>query len=319
MPNDRSGQSPSRGVETAGSRAGRVPWVAVLLFGVAVGSVAIQANDHRRTPPADVLADAAEVIRREADDTTIVLTRPWWYNDGRIGLHGVTIHPGRPLDPLELHAWSHVVVATPPAWIRQVRRELEGWTGQPELLFDHRRYRVERRAVQLEQTVHWDALLSLGEAAIERRPADGGRSIPCTLRRGREWHCGRIDPWVHVADTWREVEDLQTQWCIALAVPHHQETMVLRWDDVPLGAHLRVRAGHDVHATRSHRGGPVDMRVFVDDALLWSRRFPPREQPWLLEDVALPPEQTTGQIRVELHTEDALDRFFCFRLLSFTR
>ncbi|TVR03231.1 MAG: hypothetical protein EA398_05610 [Deltaproteobacteria bacterium] len=283
---------------------------AVLLTG-------LQLSDRMRMPAREALLEASRHLQEAAGEDSLILVRPPWFNEGRIGLEGLHLHPATPLDPLELHPFREVFVAQGRGRRSALEVELAAVLEEEGPLFESPRWRVKRYRTALPWLVHWDSLAALQDATI-RRHAEGAAGVSCRLGHGRSIHCGRVDPWVYAADTWREMEDLRPQWCIGLAVPHDQERMTFEWDEVPLGSQLRIRAGNDVHATRSPRGADVTMTVSLDDTVVWERAFPPREEPYLLEDIEVPGGSDAARLGVSLHTEDALDRFFCFRVFSYT-
>jgi len=298
---------------TSPSRAQRVAGIVglVVLVLAAGVSVFVQTWDARRMPSADVARAANAVIADGFRDGDVVRAEPWWFDDARLGLPGVPFLMSRDIDPWDLPLHTRLWITAPRTHDDEADRAIAAIEA-PETAYDERGWRVVVGPVATDDVVHADAWRDLDDAVVTRVGANG-RERRCDTWLQSAWHCGRFDQYLYVGRADRELDDSYQRCVSANALPDGDRWRI-EWADVPLGEQLRLRAANTMWAVRHTRGAPVHFRLSLDGTIVAERAFEIDELPE--HEVTFDTAGRTGSVgdvQVEIHTEDHLDRYFCFR------
>lgn len=282
----------------------------VALLATAAWSITVQQADARRLPSPAATAAAVAFVAADLQPGDAVRAAPVWFDSARVGLPAAHHLIARELDPWDRFRFERL-------WLVAVdgrEREIEAaraWAPTLETVFAGDGVAVLRGAVAQTESVAWDAWVDFESARIEQVAPDG-TATPCSTARGRERHCGRIDPWIYVAQSTREVDDRYRD-CIEVNVAPDARVWRLGWTDLPRDGILRVRAGNTLLATRSDRGAPVHMRVRIDGDVVFESQTPIHDNQYPEWAAPVPEGDAPMNLEFEFEAADHFDRFFCFR------
>lgn len=293
------------------SRAGRIiaTTLAVVLAGLAVWSVAAQRADETAMPTPEALASAREAILPNLEQGDIIRAYPWWYDDSRIGFDGVPFLMSRDIDRYWLSSYERMWVVYPPRYESNASEAIDV-LEDIETLVETDEYIVRVGSLSLGESVLWDAREELHDARVAQVAPDG-HSTRCTRWRDETWGCGRIDPWVNVSRSLREMDDSYRQ-CVYAGPPPDQKRWQVTWDNVTLGNVLRARAGNTMYSARHLRGGTVHFRLLLGDQVISERSFAPDEigYPEFVVDTSSRAGDV-GSVTIEVWADEHWDRYFC--------
>lgn len=136
---------------------------------------------------------------------------------------------------------------------------------------------------------------------------------PCTAwdEANQRWRCPNTADEFQPAASTQELGD-EVHDCIWATPPGKNKTLRFSFNEVPLGAKLRLRAGLTLRAAR--RGGePVTWRARIDDKTLINEQLPLKHTEWKpyeLDTAAWANQRKTLIIEIDAKHDDK--RFFCF-------
>jgi hypothetical protein len=186
----------------------------------------------------------------------------------------------------------------------QVAAGSVGHDGRPAILLDG--YRDLHSATVFRANVIEPA------DQVENEFFDEASTVCSSWLDESQWHCGRRDDFVHVAQVSREMDD-QVRNCIYANPPGGQTRWRIEWPAVDGATQLRLRAGNTLWAQRHHRGSAVHIRALVNEVEVTSMTFEPDASGYPESVVDLAETGSSAALRVEIWADDPLDRFFCFR------
>lgn len=288
--------------------------LAALLF-LSVAALAIQQHDWTRMPKPEDAAEAAGLVRASFEQGDVVRVYPWWYDDSRVGLGPLPVLPGRELDDYDRHRFQRLWLLVPDSHAEQAL-DAAPWLEDTSEVARFGSIGVFRGNIRHDDHVAWDAFTEFEAAEVSRAARDGSDEQRCDVRRRSERHCSRIDPWIYVFAATREVDDTYRD-CVQVNVAPGDERWILRWSEVPRAARMRIRSGNTLLATRSERGAPVHMRVYVDDVEVAASVTQIHAGDYPELDIEMPQAAEPAHVRVEVEADDHFDRFFCFRAQTY--
>lgn len=288
--------------------------LAALLF-LSVAALAIQQHDWTRMPRPEDAAAAAAFVRDAYTEGDVVRVYPWWYDDSRVGLGPLPVLPGREIDEYDRHRFTRMWLLVPDSHSEQAA-DATPWLRDPSEVARYGSIGVITGDIVQTDRVAWDAFTGFEDAEVSRANRDGSNEILCDTRRGTERHCQRIDPWIYVFAATREVDDTYRD-CVQVNVAPAEERWIIRYNDVPRAQRLRIRSGNTLLATRSERGAPVHMRVYVDDVEVAASVTQIHAGDYPEINIEMPQAAEPARVRFEVEADDHFDRFFCFRAQTY--
>lgn len=118
----------------------------------------------------------------------------------------------------------------------------------------------------------YDFRASLAEARVEVRAAQGSVRAACDQAIARGWQCRGRPEWQRAERKWQLVSE-NGQDAIWAHPPPRGERLVFRYEQVPLGDSLWLRAGHTRRGAERAKA-PVTLEVWVDGAQVASFLHP---------------------------------------------
>lgn len=275
---------------------------------VAIGALWIQHHDFHRMPDADEIARLNRQVAEAMEPGDFGRTEPVWFDGARVGLDGLPFFLGYEPDDWDRHRVNRLWLLLARADRARGLARWATWLRSPETIGATDRYEVIRSEVDDPDGVVWDALDEVASATVSLR-SPSGSTESCTLRVDGNVYCGRVNPWVFVGPVIREMDDTY-RYCVSATAPEGGRTWVIRWENLPEAARLRIRAGNSQWAVRMPRGAPVTFRVLLDEEL-WVERT------YAIDELGYPEfEREVGELRsmtFEVQADEHEDRFFCFR------
>ncbi len=155
----------------------------------------------------------------------------------------------------------------------------------------------------------------LEQAKVTRLNKKNNKTEECTNwdRNLRKWYCGgNRDRTLHVGDVVQELGDDPHHCIWAHALPH-SNVLRVEFPAVPLQDTLRIRAGIERVGSSRHGATPTDYRIFLDDKLVVSEQIPKHDSTWPAHDIQTVQQSgKTGNLRIEVESENDRGRHFCF-------
>ena len=147
---------------------------------------------------------------------------------------------------------------------------------------------------------------------VRARAARGGGLGKDSLRPPEHFACDPKRPWLWVAPIVMEDLNLKPRYCV-WQHPAGKRPVRVSFDDVLLGDALVLYGGLYYHHERKRRGGPVHVRLFVDDADV-GRMIHQDGDGWKRLEVPLEAQvgRTHARIAIEVTAPRPYHRSFCW-------
>ncbi|MBH24172.1 MAG: hypothetical protein CMH57_06910 [Myxococcales bacterium] len=285
--------------------------IAALLLTATAATLVAQQLQWRAVPSEGSWRLAAAEVARDADpETDAFLVDPPWDSRPRVHLGDLPYVAATDVTWFDLDPYQRAWLLTETDRLDHALRRLPApWTVDRATPTGDVTVLALTRG---EDTTRWDALRALEQATVTRVYAN--RSEVCDrFSRGERpaWRCKRRDPFLYVGETLQLVTNEPHRCLWAMPIDEGGELRIA-WEGVPLQGTLSGRFGQTFDAVRSSRGAPIEFIVRADDELIWEATLGHHDEGFLPFEVALPPGKDTGRLTFSVHSDDQLDRMFCF-------
>lgn len=269
--------------------------------------------DAQRMPGPEVIAAGNAILLKEFAQGDAIRVRPQWFDGPIVGVGPKPILYGLDLDPYDRHRFKRLWLLSSWDHADEAALDRSAWLSNgTRTRFDAGHYRVEVGTVVQSEQVLWDGYTAIRNAAVQRLPLKGN-PVRCDRWDANAWQCGRTDPYLFVGPAFREMDDSFRECIAANALPGNAAWSV-RWSDVPMGTHLRFKAGNTYYAHRLPRGSEVEFEAIINGKTVFTTRFEPHRFGY--PETVLPTPNWNGkraEVEFRVRAKDHLDRFFCFR------
>ncbi|MBN1945494.1 MAG: hypothetical protein JW797_07445 [Bradymonadales bacterium] len=283
---------------------------ALLLVAVSLWALGSQRCEMANAPSEQEWAQAQRIVLEGYQAGDVVRTAPFWADQARAGLYdltfNLTIHP----EDEELYLYDRLWILADREHAGQALEELPSTYTLLERWQPSERTTVFLVDIPEPDHVLFDIVSGIEELRMSRRYPD--RVERCDLFANGGWHCGQVDPWLHVTPSVQEVGGTLRR-CLFSAM-HPDAELALTWEQLELGRSIEGNIGNTMPAIRADRGSDIHLRVEIDGQTRHQLTFGKWDQPFF------PFSVETGDLAGQRHdltfvlqADDFFDRWVCLR------
>jgi hypothetical protein len=262
---------------------------------------------------------AAQFIRSELQPRDLITSAPDYLDPilrWQLGDRMPLAMAGRHDNAAYERMWVMAIGGARPADAPRGEPELQRSFGEVQVL----RYRLAKSAVLFDFVAQWPkAQASLVHDGASQAcplrtggvPRGGGLGRGVLMPVAKRFECDAHRPWLFVSDVVLEDLDNRPRHCI-WQHPQGEEPVVLRFDDVPLGAALVFYGGIYYEHERMREGGPIEAIISVDDVPLATFQHHDGDGFRALRIDTSKLGKATGNVSVAVRAPEPKSRSFCW-------